>query len=206
MTRSSRFVTVALAVATVAFVGVAVIAGLEWADARDRFVGAEDREAVAGDDGSLALDLAAAQDAAQGATDDAERLRALLVPDVVTAVVRVQTSAVDSACVAARTATRDGSARPTGESVLAFAVVATTDPALDAVPARWSEMLAPALVQAEVDRCVADETAVIEAERQAAAAQAAAAADSRAAASAPCRPDQLTITNSPTRGTYCVDD
>ena len=159
--------------------GVTAAAARGRVGATDRIGAADQREDEARD-GTLDRDLAAARDAEAAAIDRADSLGALFTPEVLTATHEVQTGAADFGCTAARTAVRDGTDLPTGEDVAAFAVATAANDSLDVLPSEWGQMVDAEVVQAEIDRCAADETTLIETERRAAAA-AQAAADAAAA-------------------------
>ncbi len=112
------------------------------------------------------------QHATQADLDNrAETLTAMFSPDAVNAVAQVQADALPGACALARTAARDATPAPNADSYVAYTVAAATIPALDVLPDRWGRMLDPTQIQAEIDRCAADETAIMEGEAAAAADQ-----------------------------------
>lgn len=169
---TASVIAIVLCLAVALFVMVTVVAARNWDDARDQGDSTQatlDELAVASE--STAADLGAALQAQADAEGRAGRLRRLFTPEAVDAVVQFQDQTVASGCDVARTATRDGTELRTGVQVVDYAVATTTDPALDDLPDRWPQMIDPTAVQAEIDRCAADEAAVIEAERQAAAAE-----------------------------------
>lgn len=170
---TAAVIAVVLGVAVAVFVTVTVMAARNWTDARDRGASTQaalDELAVTSE--STAADLGAALQAQADAEGRAGRLRRLFTPEAVDAVVQFQDETAASGCDVARTSTRDGTELRTGVQVADYAAATNTDPALDGVPDRWSQMIDPTAVQAEIDRCAADEAARIEGERQAAAAEA----------------------------------
>lgn len=176
MSSRATFATVLLAVTAVVFLGVAVKAGGAWSDARqDRDAAQAVLDAAQVDAESVAVDLGAAQQGQARAERRTDRLSAVFTPQTVTEVVAIQARVTEGSCTAARAATREGTGLPTGAEVIEFAVTASTDSTLDNVSDRWADLLDAAPVQTEIDRCVAEEAAAIEAERQAAEEAAAAA-------------------------------
>lgn len=197
---------------TWALLGLAVVAAVAlgawtvtraqaWSEAADRQDRADEVLAVAtAHQQRLDARLLDAEQNLAGAEAAVRDQRRYFIPAVLTAVTRVQASATETVCGQARTATRDGTALPDPQAALDRAVAdAASRPSLAGLD-EWERFLQPGEVQAEIDACAADEAALIEAERQAAAAEAA-----RLDRNPPCDPSQLTI-NSPTRGTYCVND
>ena len=179
MSSRTTIATVVMAVATAVFLGVAAKAGAAWSDARqDHDVAQTGLDAAQVDAESVAIDLGAAEHGQARAERRAEQLRGVFMPQAVTAIATVQTTVTESACTAARTATREETGLPSGAQVIEFAVAASTDSTLDNVSDRWAELIDAAPVQTEIDRCAAEESAAIEAERQAASAASAAAAAS----------------------------
>lgn len=177
MGRRAWAITALLGLVAAACGITAVVATQNRADAEQRQEAAEQQLLDhASDLGSLQTEVDS-QAATQAELDSrVDTLATMFTPDVLGAVVQVQADAVPAACASARTATRDAVALTTGDSVMVFAVASApaAHPVLDGLPQRWGRMLDPTAVQAEIDRCAADEAAIIEAERQAAAAAAAA--------------------------------
>ena len=198
-------ITAVCGLVTVACGITAVVAAQNRADAEHRQAVAEEQGVNTTDLAALRAELDAQHDTQARLDAQAETLSALFTPDAVNAVAQVQADAMPGACALARTATRDATPPPNAESYTAYTIAAATNPALDGLPDRWGRMVDPTQIQAEIDRCTAEETAIIEAARQAAAAAAAAADSARLDSVPPCDPSQLTIT-SPVRGTYCVND
>lgn len=196
-----------LAVVAMGCAAVAVVAFQQRSDAQQR---QDDAEAQVGEVGTdldaLRSQVADQEDTLADLDSRAAELRSMFTPAVLTAVSQVQAEAITGACDTARTATRDDTPPPAGEQAAAYA--AATAPAghetLDGLAPRWGRMLDSTALQAEIDRCAADEEAIIEAEA-AAQASAAAAEAARLDSVPPCDRSQLTI-NSPIRGTYCVND
>ncbi len=204
MGRRAWALTALLVVVAVGCAAVAVVASQQRSDAQQRQDDAEAQLADASAELDTLRSQATDQEAALTDLDTrAQQLQSMFTPDVLTAIGQVQASAIEGACAAARTATRDGTQLPAGDAVVAYAVTTTSDDALEGLPARWGRMVDPTVVQTEIDRCATDEQAIMEAE--AAAAAAAAAESARLDSVPPCDPSQLTIT-SPIRGTYCVND
>lgn len=190
---------------TVACGLTAVVAAQNRSEAEDRQAAAEEQVVSTTDLAALRTELDAQHDTQARLDTRADTLDAMFTPDAINAVAQVQADALPGACALARTATRDATPAPNAQSYVAYAIAATTSPALDGLPDRWGRMIDPTQIQAEIDRCTTDEQAIIEAARQAAAAAAAAADSARLDSVPPCDPSQLTIT-SPVRGTYCVND
>lgn len=187
MSKGRWAITAGLAVVSVACVLLTVTANNHRANAEDRQDADEEQLLeTASELEDLQADVNARTDAQADLQTRADTLDAIFRPDVLSAIVQVQADTSDGACASARTATRDATAPPTGDSVVAFAVA--TAPSghaeLDGLPGQWGRMLDSAAVQAEIDRCAADEQAIIDAEAAAAAAAAAATAR-QAAADAP---------------------
>ena len=148
----------------------AVVAAQHRSDAEGRQAAAEQQFSNATRLEALRAELDTQHDTQARLDARAETLTALFTPDAVNAVAQVQADALPGACALARTATRDATRPPNAESYVAYAVAAATNPALDGLPDRWGRMIDPTQIQAEIDRCAADEQAIIDAEAAAAAA------------------------------------
>jgi hypothetical protein len=114
-------------------------------------------------------DLEAADAAQEEATQQRDRLKSLYTPDTLRAVIAVQAEALAAGCDAARRATRDGTEPGSGQAAVDLTTAGATDAVLADVPNRWADMVDADLVQAEIERCAADEASIMEAEAQAAA-------------------------------------
>lgn len=174
-------ITAVCGLVTVACGITAVVAAQNRADAEHRQA-AEEQVVNTTDLAALRTELDAQHDTQAQLDARADTLSALFTPDAVNAVAQVQADAMPGACALARTATRDATPPPNAESYVAYAVAAATNPALDGLPDRWGRMIDPAQIQAEIDRCTADEQSIIDAE----AAAARAAADDLAQLEADC--------------------
>lgn len=158
--------------------GAAVLGMQQRADARDREQAVREQLAEA----IVRVERLRAGmetlEADQAALDgQADTLRQNFTPEVLAAVAAVEAGAIPGACDQARQAIRNDLVAPTGDAVVEFAAATApaTVPVLDDLPDSWMRMIDTSTVQIEIDRCVADETAIIEAEAAAAAAAAAAA-------------------------------
>lgn len=167
MGRRAWVLTALLVVVAVACAAVAVVAAQQRSDAQQQ---KDDAEAQS-TDAATELDALRTQAAGQQATltdldTRAQQLQSMFTPDVLTAIGQVQAEAIAGACTTARTATRDGTDLPAGDVAASYA--AATAPAahdnLDGLPPRWSRMIDPTALQAEIDRCAADEQAIMDAE------------------------------------------
>ena len=172
MGRRTWAITVVCGLVTVACGITAVVAAQHRANAEDRQAAAEQQLSNTTDLAALRTELDAQHDTQTELDTRAETLSAMFTPDAVNAVAQVQADALPGACALARTATRNATPPPNAESYAAYAIAATTNPALDGLPDRWGRMIDPTQIQAEINRCTTDEQAIIDAE--AAAAQAAA--------------------------------
>lgn len=167
-------ITAVLGLLALACAAAAVSATSSRADADDRHDSAEQELSATTADLQEVQAESEAQQEAQSALDSrAERLAALFTPDVLASVLQVQADTVSAACSSARTATRDAAELPTGRAVVDYAIAAgpSTESDLDGLSDRWGRMLDATAVQAEIDRCAADEQAIIDAEAAAAAAE-----------------------------------
>lgn len=177
MSRRAWAVTALLGLVIVACGGAAVLGTQRQAEARDRQQAAQQQlpDAIARVE-RIRSDVEEQQRTQADLVARAEALRANFTPDVLAAVMNVQADSLQGACALARAAMRDATPTPVGTSVVDFAVAAapTTTAALSGMPDSWGQMVDPTQIQAEIDRCSADEAAVMEAEAAAAAAAAAA--------------------------------
>lgn len=173
MGRRTWAITALCGLVAVACGVTAVVAAQNRSEAEDRQAAAEQQLSTATRLEALQTELDAQHDAQTELEARAAALAALFTPDAVNAVAQVQADAMPGACALARTATRNATPPPNPESYVAYAVAAATNPALDGLSDRWGRMIDPTALQTEIDRCTADETAIMEAERQAAASAAA---------------------------------
>ena len=141
---------------TVACGITAVVAAQHRSEAEHRQA-AEEQVVNTTDLAALRSELDAQHDTQARLDNRAEALSALFTPDAINAVAQVQADALPGACALARTATRDATPPPNAESYAAYAIAATTSPALDGLPDRWGRMVDPTQIQAEIDRCTTDE-------------------------------------------------
>ena len=173
MGRRALAITALCGLVTVACGVTAVVAAQRRSEAKRRQDAAQEQLLDGTDLESLRSDIDT-QHATQADLDArAADLSAMFSPDAVNAVAQVQADAMPGACALARTAIRDATPPPNAEAYVTDTVAAATNPALDELPDRWGRMIDATQIQAEIDRCAADEQAIVEAERQAAAAAAA---------------------------------
>lgn len=173
MSRRAWAVTALLGLVIVACGGAAVLGTQRRAEARDRQQAAQQQlpDAIARVE-RIRSDVEEQRRTQADLVARAEALRANFTPDVIAAVMNVQADSLQGACALARAATRDATPTPAGTAVVDFAIAAapTTTAALSGMPDSWGQMVDPTPIQAEIDRCSADEAAVMEAEAAAAAA------------------------------------
>lgn len=168
--------TALLVVVAIGCATVAVVAAQQRSDAQQRQGNSEAQIGEVGTELDTLRSQAADQEETLADLDTrAQQLKSMFTPDALTAITQVQAEAITGACDTSRTAARDGTPPPAGEQAAAYA--ATTAPAahdaLEGLPQRWGSMIDASALQAEIDRCAADEQAAIDAEAAAAAAVAA---------------------------------
>ncbi len=170
MGRRTWVIAAVCGLVTVACGVTAVVAAQHRADAEHRQAVAEEQVVNTTDLEALLAELDTQHDTQARLDNRAETLSAMFTPDAVNAIAQVQADALPGACALARTAAGDATPAPNADSYVAYAVAAATNPALDGLPDRWGRMIDPTQIQAEIDRCAADEQAIIDAEAAAAAA------------------------------------